>query len=262
MPIRIGGFDQIVGEPEVGRHLVGGDDADVRDRIPVGVAGAQCPCRRVDVDRPHRGARGAAGHRERDRAGAAAEIEEVAGRRDGQVGTQQHRRGGVEVATREDASIGLHHEGGVGQGHVDQHRIRRGFGLIIEVVARGGPVTVGGHSRSLAEMSYTIRTYGDPVLKTQASLVDDVNGKIIRLVDDMFDTLVDSGNGIALAAPQIGVQKQVVVWDIDEKPLAIVNPEIVESDGEWAYDEGCLSIPGSVRRDAATEDRARRVVST
>jgi peptide deformylase len=100
-------------------------------------------------------------------------------------------------------------------------------------------------------MSYTIRTYGDPVLKTVASQVDDVNGKIIRLVDDMFDTLVDSGNGIALAAPQIGVQKQVVVWDIDEHPLAIINPEIVESDGEWVYDEGCLSIPDSTSRCCA-----------
>ena len=93
-------------------------------------------------------------------------------------------------------------------------------------------------------MSYKIRTYGDPVLKSVASQVDDVDGKIVRLVDDMFDTLIDSGNGIALAAPQIGVQKQVVVWDIDENPLAIINPQIVESDGEWVYDEGCLSIPG------------------
>lgn len=93
-------------------------------------------------------------------------------------------------------------------------------------------------------MSYTIRTYGDPVLKSMASRVDDVDGKIIRLINAMFDTLVESGNGIALAAPQIGVQKQVVVWDIDEKPLAIINPEVVESDGEWLYDEGCLSIPG------------------
>jgi peptide deformylase len=93
-------------------------------------------------------------------------------------------------------------------------------------------------------MSYSIRTYGDPVLKTKAALVENVDGKVIRLVDDMFDTLVDSGNGIALAAPQIGVQKQVVVWDIDEHPLAIINPEIVEADGEWVYDEGCLSIPG------------------
>jgi peptide deformylase len=93
-------------------------------------------------------------------------------------------------------------------------------------------------------MSYKIRTYGDPVLKSAAALVENVDGKIIRLVDDMFDTLVDSGNGLALAAPQIGVQKQVVVWDLGEEPLAIINPEIVESDGEWVYEEGCLSIPG------------------
>ena len=117
-------------------------------------------------------------------------------------------------------------------------------GLFVEVVRWGRAVTVGGHSRSLADMSYKIRTYGDPVLKSVASQVDDVDGKIVRLVDDMFDTLIDSGNGIALAAPQIGVQKQVVVWDIDENPLAIINPQVVESDGEWVYDEGCLSIPG------------------
>jgi peptide deformylase len=93
-------------------------------------------------------------------------------------------------------------------------------------------------------MSYKIRTYGDPVLKSKALKVADVDGKIIRLVDDMLDTLVESGNGIALAAPQIGVQKQVVVWDLGDNPMAIINPEVVESDGEWAYDEGCLSIPG------------------
>ncbi|MEO1058252.1 MAG: peptide deformylase, partial [Actinomycetota bacterium] len=92
-------------------------------------------------------------------------------------------------------------------------------------------------------MSYKIRTYGDPVLTAQAAPVDNVDGKVIRLVDDMFDSLVESGNGIALAAPQIGVRKQVVVWDLGDDPLAIINPEIVESDGEWVYDEGCLSIP-------------------
>ena len=93
-------------------------------------------------------------------------------------------------------------------------------------------------------MSYQIRTYGDPVLKTTAAPVDDVNGKIVRLVDGMFETLSDTGNGLALAAPQIGVQRQVVVWDFGDAPLVIINPEIVESDGEWVYDEGCLSIPG------------------
>jgi peptide deformylase len=94
-------------------------------------------------------------------------------------------------------------------------------------------------------MAYEIRTFGDPVLKTEAAPITDVDGKLVRLVDDMFTTLYDSGLGIALAAPQIGVQKQIFVWDLGEgERHAIFNPEIVESDGEWVYDEGCLSIPG------------------
>ncbi len=92
-------------------------------------------------------------------------------------------------------------------------------------------------------MAYEIRTYGDPVLKSQAAPVTDINGKIARLVDDMFVTLQESDSGLALAAPQIGVQKQIVVWDIDEERRTIINPQIIESDGEWVYSEGCLSIP-------------------
>ena len=93
-------------------------------------------------------------------------------------------------------------------------------------------------------MAYQIRTYGDPVLKSKAAEVADINGKIARLVDDMFETLYESDSGIALAAPQIGVQKQIFVWEIDDEPMAMINPQIVESSGEWIYDEGCLSIPG------------------
>jgi len=92
-------------------------------------------------------------------------------------------------------------------------------------------------------MAHEIRTFGDPVLKTKASQVTEINGKVARLVDDMFDTLYESDTGIALAAPQIGVQKQIVVWDIEDQPMAIINPVVVESDGEWVYNEGCLSIP-------------------
>ena len=66
----------------------------------------------------------------------------------------------------------------------------------------------------------------------------------MRLVDEMFQSLYTCGNGLALAAPQIGVQKQVVVWDFGDDPQAIFNPEIAEGDGEWLYEEGCLSIPG------------------
>lgn len=93
-------------------------------------------------------------------------------------------------------------------------------------------------------MAYEIRTFGDPVLKTRAAPVGDIDGRAVRLVDKMVATLHHSDNGLALAAPQIGVQKQVVVWDFGEQPLAVFNPEIVESDGEWVYEEGCLSIPG------------------
>jgi len=93
-------------------------------------------------------------------------------------------------------------------------------------------------------MAQPIRTYGDPVLKTKATAVGEIDGKVARLVDNMFDSLYESDNGLALAAPQIGIQKQIVVWDIDEEPMAIINPQIVESSGEWVYDEGCLSIPG------------------
>jgi peptide deformylase len=93
-------------------------------------------------------------------------------------------------------------------------------------------------------MAYSIRTFGDPVLKTEAAAVTDIDGKLVRLVDDMFETLYTSDSGIALAAPQIGVQKQIFIWDLDDQPMVVLNPEIVESSGEWVYDEGCLSIPG------------------
>ena len=93
-------------------------------------------------------------------------------------------------------------------------------------------------------MSYQIRTFGDPVLATQAGEIADINGKVIRIVDEMFETLYSSDSGIGLAAPQVGIQRQIFVWDMDDDPRVIINPKIVESDGEWVYDEGCLSIPG------------------
>ena len=93
-------------------------------------------------------------------------------------------------------------------------------------------------------MSYQIRTFGDPVLASQAAAVTNIDGKIARIVEEMFDTLYDSDSGIGLAAPQVGIQRQIFVWDMDDEPMVILNPTIVESDGEWVYDEGCLSIPG------------------
>ena len=93
-------------------------------------------------------------------------------------------------------------------------------------------------------MSYQIRTFGDPVLASQAAAVTDIDGKVVRIVEEMFDTLYDSDSGIGLAATQVGIQRQIFVWDMDDEPMVILNPTIVESDGELVYDEGCLSIPG------------------
>jgi peptide deformylase len=91
---------------------------------------------------------------------------------------------------------------------------------------------------------YTIRVFGDPVLKQRATDVSDIDGSVARLVDDMFATLYESDSGIGLAAPQVGVQKRIFVYDVDDEQVTLINPRIVESDGEWEYQEGCLSLPG------------------
>lgn len=90
---------------------------------------------------------------------------------------------------------------------------------------------------------YDVRVIGDPVLRAVASDVTDIDGKLALLADDMLATMY-AEPGIGLAAPQIGVQKRFFVYDIGEGPAAIVNPVVSESDGEWWYDEGCLSVPG------------------
>ena len=92
-------------------------------------------------------------------------------------------------------------------------------------------------------MGYDIRTYGDPVLATVADQVENIDGKIVRLAQSMLQAMYRVP-GLGLAAPQIGVQKQIFVYDIDGSPVTLVNPRIVESSGEWLFDEGCLSIPG------------------
>jgi peptide deformylase len=93
--------------------------------------------------------------------------------------------------------------------------------------------------------TYTIRVYGDPVLKQRAAEVSDINGSLAKLAEDMVETL-HAAPGLGLAAPQVGVQKRLFVYDLDddEGPKTIVNPVITETSGEWTYDEGCLSVPG------------------
>ena len=81
---------------------------------------------------------------------------------------------------------------------------------------------------------YAIRIVGDPVLRQRAAEVD-----------DMIPTMYEAA-GLGLAAPQVGVQKRLFVYDLhdDEGPKVLINPVISESRGEWTYEEGCLSVPG------------------
>lgn len=90
---------------------------------------------------------------------------------------------------------------------------------------------------------YQIRVFGDPVLRQRAAEVAEIDGRLAKLADDMVVTMYEAP-GIGLAAPQVGVQKRLFVYDVGDGPQALVNPEITESRGEWAYEEGCLSVPG------------------
>ena len=90
---------------------------------------------------------------------------------------------------------------------------------------------------------FAIRTFGDPVLRRRADDVTDIDGRLARLADDMLVTMYHAP-GIGLAAPQVGVRKRLFVYDVGEGPQVLVNPTVTESDGEWVYEEGCLSVPG------------------
>jgi peptide deformylase len=98
----------------------------------------------------------------------------------------------------------------------------------------------------MAAMSrYSIRLYGDPVLRQRAPDVEDIDGSLKQLAQDMVQTMYEAP-GVGLAAPQVGVQKRVFVYDTGDGtgPVTVVNPVLSEARGEWTYDEGCLSVPG------------------
>jgi len=91
----------------------------------------------------------------------------------------------------------------------------------------------------------TIRQYGDPVLKERTREVEDIDAAVVSLVDSMIETMY-AAPGSGLAANQVGVQRRIFVYDTGDGDGArtIINPRILESDGEWVFEEGCLSIPG------------------
>lgn len=88
-----------------------------------------------------------------------------------------------------------------------------------------------------------IRTYGDDVLRKKCKTVEVVDDRIKTLIKDMIDTMYEA-DGVGLAAPQVGILKRVVVIDVGDGPVALINPEIIETEGSYIDIEGCLSVPG------------------
>lgn len=90
----------------------------------------------------------------------------------------------------------------------------------------------------------SIRTIGDEVLKMECKPVKDMTEHTAQLIDDMFDTMYEAG-GVGLAAPQIGIRKQIVVIDVEDgNQYVLINPVILEMEGGQTGPEGCLSVPG------------------
>jgi peptide deformylase len=93
-----------------------------------------------------------------------------------------------------------------------------------------------------------IREVGDSVLTKVSKEIKVADRKLMVLIDDMLDTMYEA-SGVGLAAPQVGVLKRLVVIDVSEEgdePIILINPVILETDGEQTGDEGCLSVPGKI----------------
>ena len=106
----------------------------------------------------------------------------------------------------------------------------------------------------------TIRVYPDPILKQVAEPVEEIDESVVAVVQDLVDTMLDSGHSVGVAAPQIGDLIRVVVVDVSKSKLGkdnnhglleMVNPEIIEKSGNKMMREGCMSVPdytGNVTR--------------
>lgn len=88
----------------------------------------------------------------------------------------------------------------------------------------------------------SIRIKEDPILRKISKVVKNIDTRTQVLIDDMLDTMYEA-NGVGLAAPQVGILKRIAVIDIGDGSIILINPEIVETNGEVNDKEGCLSVP-------------------
>lgn len=103
-----------------------------------------------------------------------------------------------------------------------------------------------------------IKKYPDEVLKKKAEPISEINGSLQKLIDDMIETMYKA-KGVGLAAPQVGVLKRLIVVDTsprepDQSIIVLINPEIVNAEGEILSEEGCLSLPGFITRLSRKEN--------
>ena len=90
----------------------------------------------------------------------------------------------------------------------------------------------------------TIRVIGDEILYKECKPVKEMTQRVEELIEDMVETMYEN-NGVGLAAPQVGILKQIVVIDVDDgNQYVLINPEIIEEEGSQTGQEGCLSVPG------------------
>ncbi|KMJ58588.1 peptide deformylase [Bacillus sp. LL01] len=103
--------------------------------------------------------------------------------------------------------------------------------------------------------------YPAPVLEQNCEPVHTFDKRLVRLLSNMYDTMLEA-DGVGLAAPQIGIAKRIAIVDVDDKhgKIELINPEIVEEEGEQIGPEGCLSFPdlyGEVKRSNYVKIRAQ-----
>lgn len=89
-----------------------------------------------------------------------------------------------------------------------------------------------------------LRYSEDPILRKKSREISEISDRIKTLIDDMAETMYEN-EGVGLAAPQVGVLRRVVVIDVGEELFKLINPEIIEVEGESIDYEGCLSVPGT-----------------
>src|SRR5690606_10877176 len=123
------------------------------------------------------------------------------------------------------------------------------------ILGRGRSIARSSAWRDLFLAILPIRKEGDPVLRQKAQPVPKVTKRIVKLLQDMEETMY-AADGVGLAAPQVGVSERLIVVDVGDGPIHLVNPVLVAAEGSVVDVEGCLSIPGVV----GYVERAQKVV--